>query len=1018
MIIPKHYENLNVLHENVMPNRSYYIPASKKIDTLVHDRTQSDRMFLLNGIWNFQYYESIYELQEAFYAAEYDVTAYDRVNVPGMWQNYGYDGHQYTNIRYPFPFDPPYVPQDNPCGAYVYEFDYEIDQNAPKVYLNFEGVDSCFYVWMNGSYVGYSQVSHSTSEFDVTNILVEGKNRLSVLVLKWCDGSYLEDQDKFRMSGIFRDVYLLKRPKQGIFDYFIKTDYVGKNATIKAEITYFDKSVSTTVKLYDAKGILLETGNVEAAKAERKTEAQFQITDPVLWSAENPYLYTITFETENEVITDRIGIRKISVEDKVVCFNGKPIVFRGVNRHDSDPVTGFVIEKEQIIKDMTLMKQHNFNAIRTSHYPNVPYFYELCDEYGFYVIDEADNESHGPELFYYEDGSSENRRLRWNEPIADNPAFIEATVDRTRRLVERDKNRPSVIIWSMGNECSYGCAFEEALKWTKEFDATRLTHYESARYHGKQRKYDFSNLDLYSRMYPSMKEIDEYLAENPDKPFILCEYSHAMGNGPGDLEDYFEKFHREPLMCGGFVWEWCDHAIDHGKAEDGRTKYFYGGDHGENVHDSNFCMDGLVYPDRRVHNGILEYQNVYRPLRVVDYDQNQGLLTLRNYLDFTDAKEYVKMRYEVNCDGVCVGKGVLETPSIEPEKTRSIPLHISIPEKGKTYLKIVYESAMEKALIPKGHFLGFDEILLKNSDGRNQQVTELLAQFAVGKKDIFVKENDTEIIVSGENFEYRLNKRNGLFTKLLHDGKQLLTRPMEVNIWRAPTDNDMYARKKWSEAGFDRTSVRAYETKIQKNEQSVAIYSKMSLAADALQKVLDMDTVWNIDSLGAISLEMDVKRYPEYPMLPRFGIRMFLPKNMQNVSYYGMGPMESYVDKHRAASHDLFKTNVKALHEDYIKPQENGSHYDCAYVELTGENSGIMVYAQKEFSFNASVYTQEELTSKAHHFELEESDHVVLCIDYAQNGIGSNSCGPEILEKYRFEEKEFTFKISVKPFEK
>ncbi len=1008
MIVPRHYENLKVLHENTMPNRSYYIPASKAMYDLVEHRESSDRFQLLNDTWQFRYYDSIYDLQEEFFAANYDASGFDTISVPGMWQNAGYDLHQYTNLRYPFPFDPPYVPQDNPCGAYVYDFDYKKCEEAPKAYLIFEGVDSCFYVWVNGKYVGYSQVSHSTSEFDVTDKLVEGKNRIAVLVLKWCDGSYMEDQDKFRMSGIFRDVFLLKRPQQTLFDYFVKTTHTSELAKVNVKLTYFDKAVATKVSIYDKDGTLIQTKQVEDAEC-----VDLEIPDPVLWSAENPYLYTIVFETEHEVIVDRVGIRKIEVIDRVLYFNDQPIVFRGVNRHDSDPVTGFVISMDQMKKDMELMKLHNFNAIRTSHYPNAPYFYQLCDQYGFMVIDEADNESHGPSAIYYADPSGENAQKRWNETIAENPDWTPATLDRTQRMMYRDKNRPCVVIWSMGNECAYGVTFEDTLKWAKAYDDTRLMQFESARYVKGDRKYDYSNLDFHARMYPPFNEIEEYMNSNPDKPYLLIEYSHAMGNGPGDFEDHFQLFHKYPLMCGGFVWEWCDHAIDHGKAEDGRTVYYYGGDHGEDVHDGNFCMDGLVYPDRRPHTGIMEYKNVHRPVRVVAYDAKEKCITFHNYLDFTDVKDYIRMEYEVNCDGKVVESGEIAPVSIEPHKEGCAPLSIHVPEKGKIYLKVTYYSTKDVPLVPAGHMLGFDEVLLDNADGRNQNVVQVLAGFAVSEKAINVEETDKYICLEGEDFTYCMDKRTGLFVSLKKAGKELLTRPMEVNIWRAPTDNDMNIRKEWQRAGFDRTSVRAYGVNVEKVKQGVQIHCKMAMAANAVQKMLDMDTTWTVDGNGTIRVEMNVKRNTEFPMLPRFGLRLFLDKGMDTVSYYGMGPMESYRDKRWASSHSLYTAKVEDMHEDYIKPQENSSHYDCLLVEVSGNGQKLLAVAENAFSFNASVYTQEELTQKKHNYELQASEETILCLDYAQTGIGSNSCGQPLLQKYRFEEETFTFEINL-----
>ncbi|MSS65001.1 glycoside hydrolase family 2 TIM barrel-domain containing protein [Velocimicrobium porci] len=1014
MIVPKHYENLQVLHENTMPNRCYYIPASKIMHTLVHNRKESDRFQLLNDQWNFRYYSSIYELQENFYEKDFIGEEYELVTVPGMWQNYGFDKHQYTNIKYPFPFDPPYVPHDNPCGTYTYDFDYKKCKDAPKAYLNFEGVDSCFYVWVNGEYVGYSQVSHSTSEFDITDILVEGKNRLAVLVLKWCDGSYMEDQDKFRMSGIFNDVYILHRPEKIIYDYFVKTSYIDTKAIVTVEVKFLNNNGTL------AKATLSKANSEIIASKEisESTVLEYEIENPELWNPENPYLYFLILETEHEVITERIGIREIHIENNVVIFNGKPIIFRGVNRHDSDPVTGFVISIDQMKKDMEMMKQHNFNAIRSSHYPNQPFFYQLCDEYGFFVVDEADNESHGPGEIYFANDEFEYKSKRWNEPISDNPAYIEATVDRVKLCVEREKNRPCIVIWSMGNECAYGCTFEEALKWTKSFDDSRLTHFESARYHSDKKKYDFSNLDMFSRMYPPFNEIDEYLEGNPDKPFILIEYCHSMGNGPGDFEDYFQIFQREEIMCGGFVWEWCDHAIYKGDTEENQEMYYYGGDHGEDVHDSNFCMDGLVYPDRTPHTGLLEYKNVYRPLRVAEFDQKAKNISFHNYLDFTDVKDYIQMKYEVLCDGHVVEEGTLETPSIKPGCTEMTSLEIKIPEKGNAFLEIYYYSSKEVALVPEGHLLGFDEVKLETADNRNQEVIQKLEESGDSNKALLTKETDEFVFIFGEQFQYVLDKKTGMFTKLEYAGINQIEKPMEVNIWRAPTDNDMYIKLEWYRAKYDKAYSRAYDTVVEISENRVNIHCYMALVANTVQRILDMDTTWIIDENGAIGLNMKVKRHPEFPMLPRFGLRLFMNKNMDYVQYYGMGPMESYCDKHRASSHGIYGGYVEDLHEDYIKPQENGSHYDCSYVTVESAHCKLEALAEKSFSFNVSAYTQEELTAKKHNFELQPSDNTILCLDYAQSGIGSNSCGPDLLEKYRLDSKEFEFGIKLIPYKK
>ena len=1011
MIVPRYYENLSVLHENTMPARAYYIPASKRMDNLVEHREESDRMQLLNGTWKFQYFNSIYDIQDSFFEKNYDTENFDEIQVPSVWQMAGYDTHQYTNIRYPFPFDPPYVPQDIPCGAYVHNFEYSRDEKASKAFLNFEGVDSCFYVWINGSYIGYSQVSHMTSEFDVTDVLQDGTNTVAVLVMKWCDGSYLEDQDKFRMSGIFRDVYILKRPKQAISDYHIKTRIEDMLAKVEIEMKfYFPLNVKISIE--DRNGAVVALGSI----AEEGT-AVLEIASPELWNTENPYLYKLILETENEVIVDHIALRKIEIKDQVIYLNGQKIKFRGVNRHDSDPVTGFTISLEQLTTDLTLMKQHNFNAIRSSHYPNAPFFYEMCDKYGFMVIDEADIEAHGPFMIYRKEDTDYNRFKRWNEKIADDPVWEEAIVDRVKLMVERDKNRFCIVMWSMGNESAYGCNFEKALEWTKNFDPDRITQYESARYRNYDETYDYSNLDVYSRMYPALSEIQEYLDKDGSKPFLLVEYCHSMGNGPGDFEDYFQMIQDNDKMCGGFVWEWCDHAIAHGTAENGKTIYAYGGDHGEEIHDGNFCMDGLVYPDRTVHTGLLEYKNVYRPARVISYNKESGELVLHNYMDFDDLKDYVKISYELTQDGLVISKGKLPEVSAAPHSEGKINLKINVPESGKCYLKFIYHLKKELPLLDEDHILGFDEIEVSQKDAKCQ-LAEKWVEKTVTDSELQVSEDDTQIQIKGREFAYTIDRRTALFTEMKFAGREYLNHPMELNIWRAPTDNDMYIKSEWKKAHYDKAYTRAYTTEVVQGKHGVKITSHASVVAETVQKILDVTITWKIEAAGKIDADIAVTKDDEFPDLPRFGVRMFLDKKLSAVRYFGMGPQESYCDKHQAASHGLYRADVGDLHEDYIRPQENGSHYDCEYVELNNSRYGIVASAEKAFSFNASYYTQEELEKKTHNYELIESDSVVFCVDYALNGIGSNSCGPVVLDQYRFDDVLFRFQFTLIPYVK
>lgn len=810
------------------------------------------------------------------------------------------------------------------------------------------------------------------------------------------------------MNGIFRDVYLLKRPEKAIRDYRIKTTVEDTKAIVDLSVEYV-AGVDTKITLEDASGAVVARGELAETG-----EIKLEVVAPTLWNTENPYLYTLVLETEAETIVDYVGFRTIEIIDKVLYFNGQKIKFRGVNRHDSDPETGFTISIDQLMVDLTMMKQHNFNSIRSSHYPNAPYFYQLCDKYGFMVCDEADIEAHGPFMLYRKEDTDYERFKRWNEKIADDPAWEESILDRVQLMIQRDKNRPCIVMWSMGNESAYGCNFEKALHWTKTFDPSRITLYESARYRNYDVTYNYEDLDLYSRMYPAFDEIQEFLEKDASKPFLLVEYCHSMGNGPGDFEDYFQLMHQYDIMCGGFVWEWCDHAISKGQAENGKTIYYYGGDHGEVIHDSNFCMDGLVYPDRTPHTGLLEYKNVYRPARV-SYEGKK--LTIHNYMDFDDLKDFVELQYEVTCDGLTVETGKIPAFSVLPHKEATVDLDIKIPDQGRVYLKVTYILKKDMALIPMNHVMGFDEVLIENEDGRNQNAVKLLENKQCND-EIEVSETDAQVIIKGKTFNYVYSKKNGMFEQITFAGRNYLDKPMETNIWRAPTDNDMYAKLEWKKAHYDEAYIRAYDTVVQQSKDGVEIKTNASVSAWTVQKIMDIEITWSVDAAGEITSKMAVTKDPEFPDLPRFGVRLFLNNKLENVSYYGMGPYESYRDKHRATSHGLFRAKVREMHEDYIRPQENGSHYDCDYVELANGQFGLAAASEKTFSFNASCYTQEELENVAHNYQLSESGSTVLCLDYALNGIGSNSCGSVVMDAYRFDDVAFTFQFKLVPFVK
>ena len=1074
LIVPRLYEDLSVLHQNTMPDRAYYIPCSSRNDMLPWNRESSDRLQMLSGCpWHFAWYPSIHDLQDLFYLPDYEAGKWwPQEEVPFSWQMRGYDTNQYTNIRYPFPFDPPYVPQDNPCGAYLHHFEWHRDPAAPLSFLNFEGVDSCFYVWLNGTYVGYSQVSHNTAEFDITGLLQEGDNLLAVLVLKWCDGSYLEDQDKFRFSGIFRDVYILARPKEHITDFTAATDLSPdlSSAELRLRFAFCGSSVPVCLTLQGPDGKTLFTETVTPLP---DTTFSIHVDSPVLWNAENPALYTLVMDTGSEVITEKVGFRSVEIRNLELTLNGSPINFRGINRHESDPVTGAVITIDKAIKDLQMIKANNFNAVRASHYPNSPWFYQICDALGLYVIDEADNESHGTGPLSFNEDDYNERMRRAHVRIADNPDFIEPTLDRVRSMVIRNRNRPCILVWSMGNECGYGCTFETALRWTKETDPSRLTTYESAYYAAFDREYDMSNIDIVGRMYPGYSEVTDYLDNNPEKPLLLVEYCHSMGNGPGDFKEYLDLTEKYPALCGGFVWEWCDHAIYKGRAENGKAMYWYGGDHGELQHDGNFCLDGLVYPDRTPHTGLLEYKNVHRPLRA-SYSPAEQILTMENHLDFTDPAGRISAAWSLTLDGSLIAQGSLEVPSMAPRSSAKIPLAFTVPEKGRCFLTIHYVLKEECCGLPAGHELGFDEIRIPTAQPRALRAAGLLAGTAgspltagstagaplsagpmagallsagpMAGAPLTVAEEGTDLLFTGEGFTYRFDTLAGLFTSLNLDGREMLDRPIDFNLWRAPTDNDAPIADKWKLERLDHTVTRAYEvTVIDKCAHAAAadasaaddthasdpktsgapagavtLKVRQSVAAMSNQPILRMENTVTVYPDGRILLNISAVKDPEVLTLPRIGLRMFLTGTMKNVSYFGMGPGETYIDKHHSGFHGLFKGTAASLHEDYIRPQENGSHWDCDYVTVKGKGLSLTAAAADEdpsrtFSFNASPYTAEELETKRHNYELEPCGSTVLCLDHKMAGIGSKSCGPDLLPKYRVSDDVYHFAFILKP---
>ena len=955
-----YHENTEKLHINCQTENAWFIPFSKNQNPFA-TKENSDYVQLLNGDWGFRYYESAMDLEDDFTKADFSNT----IPVPSNWQLHGYDNPQYTNVPYPITYDPPYVPDLNPAGVYKTEYEYT-DDGLDRL-LTFEGVDSCLYLFVNGEFVGYNQVSHSYTQFNITPYLHIGKNEIVCVVLKWCDGTYLEDQDKIRLSGIFRDVYVVSRPKDRIEDYKILTDWKGN---FSFEMISSGTPVSAVLTLTDSIGNKIFSQEVESGR-----KFCTKLENPVLWNAETPNLYKLTIQSGEELIGENVGFRSIYIEKGVVKLNGKAIKLLGVNRHDSYPDTGYYASEAQMRRDLELMKQHNVNSIRTSHYPNAPLFYRLCDEYGFYVIAEADFESHGCVNVYND--------FKWTKGyngiclIAKDPMFKNAIVDRARKLVFQHFNRPCIVFWSLGNEGGWGENLKAAGEFVKSVDTSRLLHYESLHHLDETPN---TILDVYSQMYTSIEDMNKYLEHKDEKrPFMLCEYSHAMGNGSGDLEDYHKTFMSNPRFVGGCVWEWCDHALISGKTDDGKVKFAYGGDWNERHNDGNFCCDGLVYPDRTPHTGLLELKQVYRPIRV-HAGEKSGEFIYENMLTFDDPWNYLECRQEEICEG----------------DFKSI--------------RFIFTAKKDMLWCKKGQEICFDQIDCWGNSNKDSQVFSDLQNKSFS--GLIWESTPQYITYTAGKTTYRFNKRLGFFDSIKTQEQELLCQPLKFNFFRAPTDNDTM-KEDWYNAHLNDYDSKLYS--IEETEKGLVV--KQSFGWNIHQPFARVETIYSFTEAG-MKIATKVQLSEKVPFLPRFGIRLFVPKSFNQVEYFGYGPTESYIDKHQACWLGKFQSKIEDMHEDYIRPQENSSHCGCKYLKVSDGKLCMTFGAEHKtlpetdnfvpgFSFNASEYTQEELAKKRHNYELEKCSSNVICVDSRMAGVGTHSCGPELAEKYRLPVPEF-----------
>ena len=1004
----KTWENHQIDGINRMPARAHFLTFPSKEKALLNNNRYTHAFKILNGIWKFMFLDAPEYSPEGFFNSDFDVTKMDDITVPGNWQLQGYGKMHYSDLWYNFPINPPYVPTENPTGIYKRTFFVEESYRDKKIIIRFCGVDSAYHLWINGKEVGYSKVARNESEFDITDLIRVGEeNDVTVRVYQWSDGTYLEDQDMWWESGIFRDVELIGVPKDGINDYKVIADLDDeyKNGIFKVEaFLRTTKEVNVTFELVDAGENTVFTKTVVAK--EGKACIDEVIADVNHWTAETPYLYKLFMTVEDdgqiiEVIPQNVGFRNIRLNGETFLVNGVAIKFKGVNRHDYSPQNGRVVSREEIEKDIILMKQFNINAIRTSHYPNSYYLYDLCDEYGMYLIAETDLECHGFEL---------TGDYKW---ITDDPSWELAYVSRMTRMIERDKNHPAIIFWSLGNESAFGCNFRKMTDVAHEMDPTRLVHYEG--------DFDVESADVYSTMYtwienPKKPYLMKDIIEKSKKPHIHCEYCHAMGNGPGNLKDYQDLVYAHDKLQGGFVWEWFDHGIE-SFTESGEKYYRYGGDFGDDPSNKDFCIDGLIMPDRTPSPGLYEYKKVIEPITTTAVDIQKGIINLLSRYDFANLDRF-NLVYKVMEDDVILQTGFMAVPSIEARANKDITLPydlsaIKVKPGAHYYVNISYQLREDTSYASSGHELATAQFELPlYKEGIMVRPEGILN----------VEKEHTTLHVKGANFSLDFNLVNGNLMNIVRDGMQVLSKGPRLTLWRAPISNDMEIIDKLKKVYFlhlEHEVVMNIDYHMEGNILKVEVDTINSTTNSAWH--FKTKYVYTVCPSGDILIDVEgtpsgrVDLAPD--MLPRIGVSMHLDKSMEHVRYFGMGPGENYADSKEAAQMGLYANTVDGLFTNYVIPQENGNHMGCKWVSMTNDRGmGLLASTEGDFNFSASWYEDKDLDDAKHTCDLVKRDYIVFNVDYKQNALGTNSCGQWQLDKYRAKFEDFKLSFRLTPF--
>ncbi|KMY48796.1 glycoside hydrolase family 2 [Peribacillus loiseleuriae] len=995
----KRWENIHLTGVNRLSAHTDFYRYREFSEALTLNKEMSKGYLLLDGEWKFLFLEAPEFSPLNFETKDFEINSLDSIEVPSCWQIHGYGKMHYTDVLYPFPINPPFVPQDNPTGIYFKDLILE-NIKEEKIVLKFNGVDSAFDLYVNGQHVGYSKGSRMPSEFDITEYVKNGSNRLTVRVYQFSDGTYLEDQDMWWLSGIFRSVELFRMNKNSLEDVYIETspdeDY--KNFTLKlagkfltSEVTEMKANLYQKDEKVDEFTIEVEDGKFQVLR---------NMVNPLLWNAEEPNLYvaTLEYELENgekEIIPLRFGVRSIDVIDNEIRLNGKRIFFNGVNRHDFNPTMGRTVTYKDMLQDVLLMKKHNINAVRTAHYPNNDVFYDLCDEYGLYVIDEADLECHG-----FENTGNYN----W---ISDNELWEKQYVDRAVRMVKRDRNHPSVIMWSLGNESGAGRNFTAMYDAIKEMDSTRLVHYEGdcvAAYS-----------DIYTTMYTRLNALEEIGKDSEGKkPHILCEYAHAMGNGPGGLTEYQEIMRKYPRLQGGFVWEWYDHGIQQ-VDEDGNVYYLYGGDYGDFPTNGNFCIDGLVFPDRTPSPGLIEYKKVIEPIVTEQIDLNHLKIKVKNRYDFRNLSG-ILLHIKVKSFDQLIEEKTVSLQSINAQDEMEITLPINFENALKYDDARIYLSYLEPEntlYANEGHLITSESFLIPATKVEKEYISKAL------DAAMKIEEDQTQLILENDQFRTVFSKVHGILLSYQINGEEIIQKGPELTLWRAVIDNDMYKKDDWINKYFLKNAKEQFVSiEYQLNEGSVDVEIKKYLSSVNQAWGFNLIYHYRITQDGVLNLHLKgekVLRGNEIPqMLPRIGISMNLNNEYNDVTWYGRGDSESYQDSKRSQSIGLYRKSVEEMHTDYVYPQENGSRCDTSFLALTKGNQSILFNFKELRDFTIHNYETNALEEAKHRGKIEKSPYNVLTIDYRHSGLGSNSCGEEQLPKYRVQIEDFEIGLEIR----